>query len=501
MSSTTNALLNDFATLLEATGDSSINIAAYDTAWVARVSADGDDAVSAFPQALTWLEHQQHSDGSWGEGGSCERIIATLAALIALKEKGHRANDASQIEQGLRFIWHSILHLQNTATLPVGFELLLGALIEEGRHLGLSFPNWLATHYEPYRQQKLGLLQQVPTAQLRNTSAIFSLEFMGSQLLAAPESFVYSQGSVGFSPAATASVLRYVTEPETRQKMLGYLSATYQASSVGGGWGNFTHFDLFESIWVLYNLHLCGQPHHPILQDLFAKRLNHIGRGWTKSGLPMTAEFVSDGDITTLGFSVLAKYDEIYDPAVLESYWRGTHLATYRFERDHSNSANIHGLEAFRSLGETAKVSQLLSFLDDTRNKMPFWIDKWHSSPYYATSHAIIASAELDANYLEEAMEWIRCTQNQNGSWGSEQATAEETAYAIQAIVHYAQARHWTEKLCGAAKRGLAYLRQSYQPFILDAPSLWISKNRYTPRLIVRSAILSALILGEEHGL
>ena len=501
MTSTTNALLNDFAALLEATGQSSINIAAYDTAWVARVSVAGDNSVSAFPQTLIWLSNHQHSDGSWGEGGSCERIIATLAALIALKEKGHRPNDALQIERGLGFIWHSILDLQNTVTLPVGFELLLGALIEEGRRLGLNFPNWLATNYEPYRQQKLGLLQQVPTAQLRNTSAIFSLEFMGSQLPATPESFVYSQGSVGFSPAATASVLRYVTEPATRRKMLDYLSATYQASSVGGGWGNFTHFDLFESIWVLYNLHLCGQPHHPILQDLFTRRLNHIGRGWTKNGLPITTEFVSDGDTTTLGFTLLAKYDEIYDPAVLESYWRGTHLATYRFERDHSNSANIHGLEAFRSLGDMPKVSQLLSFLDGNRNGMPFWIDKWHTSPYYVTSHAIIASAELDANYLEEAVEWIRCTQNQNGSWGSEQETAEETAYALQAIVYYAQARHWTEKLCNAAKRGMDYLRKGYQPFILDAPPLWLCKNRYTPRLIVRSAILSALILGEEHNL
>ena len=502
MSSTSkNALLHDFATVLEKTGSSDINIAAYDTAWVARVPAHDEAKTAAFPHALQWLVTHQLEDGSWGEGGVCERIIATLAAVIALSEKGQRDHDAYQIERGLAFIWSSLLHLQNTVTLPVGFELLLGALIEEGCALGLNLPTWLATHYEPYRQQKLNLLKHVPPAQLRNTSAIFSLEFLNGKLPASPESFVYSGGSVGFSPAATVSALRCVSDAAVRQKMLNYLAATAKPDDEGCGWGNFTHFDLFESIWVLYNLDLCNQPHNTVLQDVFTRCLIKIKQGWTANGLPIATEFINDGDNTMLGFTILAKYDQIYEPAVLDSYWRGTHLATYQYERDASNSANIHALEAFHYLDDTAKVKQLLKFLNESRKGMPFWIDKWHCSPYYTTAHAIIASASLDSEYLNEAIEWLRCTQNKNGSWGSNGETSEETAYAIQAIIYYAQARGWTSRLCEAAKQGLEYLRKNYNPFILDAPPLWVSKNLYTPRLIVRSAVLSALILGEEHNL
>lgn len=63
---------------------------AYDTAWVARLkNANGKPM---FPQSFQWLLSHQKKDGSWG----CEieyyhdRVLSTLASLIALAEDGKK---------------------------------------------------------------------------------------------------------------------------------------------------------------------------------------------------------------------------------------------------------------------------------------------------------------------------------------------------------------------------------------------------------------------------
>src|SRR5689334_8925592 len=67
---------------------SSIDSVAYDTAWIARLAPQFPER--GFDQALTWLRHHQHQDGSWG--GEIlhyhDRIISTLSAMIALYTAG-----------------------------------------------------------------------------------------------------------------------------------------------------------------------------------------------------------------------------------------------------------------------------------------------------------------------------------------------------------------------------------------------------------------------------
>jgi hypothetical protein len=119
-------------------------------------------------------------------------------------------------------------------------------------------------------------------------------------------------------------------------------------------------------------------------------------------------------------------------------------------------------------------------------------VDKWHSSTYYATSHAIIACAKFARELVQDAVEWILRSQNRDGSWGTYLATAEETAYAIQALWF------WNEHVARiprqALKNGARWLREHMDtPY----PPLWIGKCLYHPSLVIRSAVISALALAQ----
>lgn len=73
---------------------------AYDTAWVARIKdANGNPM---FPQSLQWLLDHQRPDGSWGceVGYKHDRIISTLAALLALNEYNSKKNLITTYRRG-----------------------------------------------------------------------------------------------------------------------------------------------------------------------------------------------------------------------------------------------------------------------------------------------------------------------------------------------------------------------------------------------------------------
>src|ERR1043165_7283766 len=67
-------------------GAGEMDSVAYDTAWIARLAPHFPG--NGFEQALEWLRWHQHGDGCWG--GALvhyhDRIISTLAAIIALRE-------------------------------------------------------------------------------------------------------------------------------------------------------------------------------------------------------------------------------------------------------------------------------------------------------------------------------------------------------------------------------------------------------------------------------
>jgi halimadienyl-diphosphate synthase len=162
-------------------------------------------------------------------------------------------------------------------------------------------------------------------------------------------------------------------------------------------------------------------------------------------------------------------------------------------EANPSVSTNIHILGALREAGYEAHhptVQKVIAFLQQIQGQQPFWYDKWHTSPYYPTAHAIIISAGYCPDLAAKAVNWLLKTQHEDGSWGTYLSTAEETAYCLQALAVWRQ--------CGgrvppnAIQRGQTWLLKNIKgPY----PSLWIGKSLYCPELVVYSSILSALAL------
>jgi len=177
------------------------------------------------------------------------------------------------------------------------------------------------------------------------------------------------------------------------------------------------------------------------------------------------------------------------------TYEEKNHFRCFDLEVNPSISANIHVLGALTQAGldkNNSSVQKVLIFLEQARGQNPFWVDKWHSSPYYATAHAVIACAGMADEFVNESVEWLIETQEPDGSWGTYFPTAEETAYAIQALWV------WNEKSARVPqsifRKGAQWL---YEHMDEAYPPLWIGKCLYSPKLVVRSAVISAFTLAQ----
>src|SRR5215208_1926182 len=128
--------------LLREIGPGRMSNTDYDTAWVARL---GDAAWKLSNHAMEWIGEYQLADGSWGAKDIFyyhDRVISTLAAMIALTYRGRRARDKHQIENGLIALeritagaTQGLAADPNGAT--VGFEMIVPTLVAEAEKLGI----------------------------------------------------------------------------------------------------------------------------------------------------------------------------------------------------------------------------------------------------------------------------------------------------------------------------------------------------------------------------
>ncbi len=488
-------ILTDLITkLIDEIGPGYMASTAYDTAWVARI---GQIDPSLSNRALTWLTRNQLPDGSWGASAPMyyhDRVICTLAAMIALTYRGHREADKEQVTNGRlaleRIVSGATGGLSadpNGAT--VGFEMIAPTLVEEAEKLGLikHQGNRILGRISKLRAKKLQYLQNNMIS--RNVTMAFSAEMAGmdGKHMLDLENLQESNGSVGVSPSATAYFATYIKPGD--EASLRYLHGVIKPD---GGLPNVAPFDIFEIAWALWNL--------SFIPDLkkngkLKPYLDFLSNAWQPTrGVGFAAGYsVKDSDDTGLVYDTLMRFGIEKDLASVLSYEEKTHFRCFDLEANPSISANIHVLGALAQAGLDLRNSSFLKvvrYLQKTKGSNPFWIDKWHSSAYYATAHAIIASAGLANPLVEASVAWILSSQNADGSWGTYLKSAEETAYALQALWV------WDEKVArvpkSAFKKGAHWLAENMdQPY----PPLWIGKCLYSPHLVIRSAVISALAL------
>jgi halimadienyl-diphosphate synthase len=471
----------------------------YDVAWMARVPARGGGG-PRWPELVGWLLDRQWLDGSWGGVIRYyhDRILCTLAVIIALKEHGtdHVTNEA--IVRGERYIWHNLHRLRHDPFELVGFELILPTLLVDALDLGLDVPQHTCG-YGQIRREKLSL---IPPALLYSprVTTVHSLEFLGKD--GDPEKMRQAlavNGSLGNSPATTSYyLLREGNDDKALAYLEGMLAHNQQVI--------YLHpFHTFELAWVLHSLSFC---YEPLTNLVDVSAWEELRDNLSERGIGLDPTFgIEDGDITSVTVRLLTLAGYPVNPGVLARFEdREQHVfRTYNYERNASIGTNIHALEAISLLSEYPEKQEshdrILAFLMAHRVFDTYWVDKWHASPYYATTHVLVGISKAALEMLGEcrrAVEWIVHTQREDGSWGYfDQGTVEETAYALTALLHCRQYFPIDDR---PLHQGAAYLYretvEGHDDYLY--PPLWIGKPLYVPYDVVKAAVLAALALYED---
>jgi len=482
------------------TGEASGTV--YDTAWVARLREIHPEMAS---RALSWVCENQLPDGSWGTLEPLyyhDRVVCTLSAMIALTQLGRRHQDRVQIEEGLaaldRITAGATIGLSadvNGAT--VGFEMIVPTLVHEAERLGIIKQQGerILGRLGKFREAKMKKLAGSKFS--RHVTVAHSAEMAGVDMvnLLDVENLQEINGSVGNSPASTAYFCHYVKPGEGRA--LKYLLGL--SERVNGGFPTLSPFELFEKIWVLWNLSVAGLENTSVETfRAFQENLKYIREHWTaEKGLGLSKTFsITDSDDTAVGYELLSKYGYNVDIAALLDYEEENWFRCFQMEANPSVDVNVHALGPLKLAGyprDHPTIQKILSFIRSRRENHSYWFDKWHVSPYYTTSHVVIYCKGYDDRLCEESVQWLLNSQRSSGAWGFyEFTTAEETAYCIQALTLWRQyGGKIPEGRIEMARKWLVANAEEYKR------PLWIDKSLYCPGLIVDSAIQSALELSK----
>lgn len=471
----------------------------YDTSWAARLTDDGGPA---YPHLLGWLMERQYPDGSWGGQVSYahDRLITTLSVVVLLARVGGSRHE-DQRSRGEAYIRDHAGDLQQGMDRTIGFELILPALLDEARELGLDLPYASLGVYEQQRKKKLDLL---PMDRLFETwtTALFSLEAFRKDLDAdgAAESaarLVLEDGSMVGSPSATAYLLGRTPGWRTRlPRSVEYLEDLLAGPD--GGLPAVHPCDVFVRAWTLYYLQHGGlfEENRDVLQphlDYLLANLRSEGVGFSA-----TSGFV-DSDDTAITLLVLSRAGYDVDGSCLLDFEQDLCFAVHGHESNPSVSANVHILEALEVLPEEHRSrakEKILGYLLSTRREGAYWRDKWHASAYYPTTRALTALAPHLGKDLDPTLEWLLATQREDGSWGQYGPTAEETSLVLLALLAYHRGV-WpvdTEPLHRAAE----YLMANAEPPPRGFPELWIGKSLYAPIFAINASRISALALYQD---
>ncbi|MGB7873401.1 MAG: prenyltransferase/squalene oxidase repeat-containing protein [Anaerolineales bacterium] len=487
--------------LLREIGPGKMSNTAYDAAWIARLGEINWDLSS---KALNWLCEHQLSDGSWGTKKPFyyhDRVISTLAAMIALTYRGRRAKDKIQIEKGLLALERitsgatkGLAAAPNGAT--VGFEMIVPTLVAEAEKLGIikQQGDRILGRLRKMRDLKMSKLTGLKIS--RHITPAFSSEMAGSDHINLLDinDLQEINGSVANSPAATAHFANFVRPSDP--KAISYLEDIVQDD---GGTPFASPFDIFERTWVLWNLALANLLDQES-EYLFKPHLNHLLSQWDdKFGTSFSETYTpKDGDDTSLTYSILYRFNQPVNINTVLNYEEEDAFRCYPLESNSSISVNIHVLDALKNAGfdkNYPAVQKIINYLSNNRVDDSFWLDKWHTSPFYPTSHFILAAYDYDSSMCAQAIDWILDSQKADGSWGfsDNTSTAEETAYCIQAL------KLWDTKVSRISKARIDLAASWLEDNISSPyPSLWIGKVLYCPEYVVKSAVLSAIELSRQ---
>jgi len=490
------SVLAQARTFLGAVGANLIDSCAYDTAWVAALREPGHPAMPRFPECLDWLRTHQHEDGSWGAPWPYyhDRLISTLRAILTLGEWQDGPGDAAQIQQGIGYIWRNAGRLAHDPWETVGFELLFPALLDQAAARNLSLPYVAFGDVLRLRAAKLARAPLHLAYDYRMPLAT-NLEVLGDRFDPRQVGRVQEPtGGVAVSPSATAFLLEHSPSDPAA---LAYVQRAVREGTWDHGAPTYWPLETWERSWALLHFQHAVPDLDRVLPDVTRPLLRFLAGTQQPDGWTATVySSVKEADTTGVCFAVLGRAGYDLDPQLLYQYEEADYFRCHLLERNPSISPNAHVLDALHYCDPATRgprVAKVVRFLRGVRQPGGFWFDKWHISPYYTTSHVVLAAHNFAPDLVAPALDWIIHTAWPDGGWGHYHTpTQEETAYAVLALLVGRDAGHCVPQ--DVLERGVAYLQAHWSPAARDYPPLWIGKGLLVPVQIVQSAILAALL-------
>ena len=466
----------------------------YETARLVSLAPD----LAGHAERTRFLVNEQNGDGGWGRPDSYG-LLPTLSAAEALLAESWRTGDPALVLAAGKGVRSAAARLSTRdETLPdtVAVELLVpGLILDINTHLdllGTEAAPELDGRRLPYpKGTRPELLRRLREAVRNGTPVppklVHSLEVIGPAARGA--SFVQpGPRGAGCSPAATAAWLgnAAMTANLPAVRYLEVLQSRH-----GGPVPVAAPLDVLERSWILATFLDAGLDIVPPpavvtgLHDAFGE-----------SGVPAGAGLPTDADDTATALHALAKLGSPRSVDCLWTYQEDDHFVTYPDERTPSVTTNAHVLQSFLSAGGTDPrvkdaIRTLATWIAAQQDEDGSWSDKWHASPYYATTSCVTALGACRAEPVAmcRAVRWVLATQRVDGSWGRWEGTPEETAYAVRILMQGNEGR--AEPLVEqAAARGCAFLLTTENR--LDPP-LWHDKDLYAPHRIVAAQRIAAL--------
>jgi hypothetical protein len=399
--------------------------------------------------------------------------VSTLAAVISL----HEAKVApAAVSRALTTIPQLLARLGEDANETVGFEVIAPYLLDQCSAMDLEVP---ANALPAERERRA-----VRMATGIEGTAVFSFEAMDR---IPPEAvrFISPRGSLLASPSAAAAFLaQYPGTPRLWEHL------TWLVEQNRGGVPAVHPLDSFAHSWSCWHMDLSGQGDSPE-----AQRLRNMSiQSWSPIGASFSDDFpLPNSDDTAINFIIQSNVGMFPDPQVFAPFITQDGARCYYVEYDMSVSANIHILLALRAAPPSPHrdewIEILLRYIRHMATKRDDGLlaDKWHVSPFYTTSHGILATHGLDEQLCDRLLDALLRAQRPDGIWGEQDGSAEEVAYGLTALCLSHRPRASDAIEAGAA----ALKRLKGQP----DPALWIGKSLYLPRPVVETAVEAAHLL------
>lgn len=487
----------------------------YDTAFLALVPSL-DLKSPAFPQVLSSLDEWQKSLVRKPVAGNhhSQSELLNILSLLLVRLKWQKENTPYLIKQLLDNAEALCPKILQEKYQTIGFELLFPMLIQEIKNLGQELPQPLSdllTSYLPIQQAKLKKIKEVQQniGEHQPMAWWFSLECLGdifgqNQNITLNSNLLNDKGHVAGSPAATAYFLaRNRYQGQDFPGALHYLNRALCEHNGFTGLGHVFPIDEFELSYCANFLYEAGMKKDSPAQSVIIKRLYHQWNKRNGLGVGYSSEFVlTEPDETACAIRALklSGFDKVSSKILLKHY-NNHYIETFLAEHQPSITTNLHGLYALKLDKEDSEVASAITNImtwlkSQTQKDSPIFEDKWHASPFYPISRAVIVLSDLDDVVAYRCVKWLLDQQKEDGGFGKLQSTMEETALTSLSLCYwFKNTQHIPINIKEKLTKAFEFLLERNENF---EPPLWMGKVLYHPKIVVKTIVISALIALEN---